>query len=121
MLSFDTGTVNPVKEETDMVGYWEILLIFLLVLLIFGGKKIPEVAKGLGKGIREFKKAKDEITDSFQDAINDDGAPSVKTEETEAEESKSDKAEKKKNGKKKDGKKSAKKDKKKGEKGSKKK
>ena len=83
------------------------MLIFLLVLLIFGGKKIPEVAKGLGKGIREFKKAKDEITDSFQDAINDDGTPSVKTEETEG--SKSDKADKKKNGKKK------------GEKGSKKK
>jgi len=65
-----------IKEETDMLGYWEILIIFLIVLLIFGGKKIPEVAKGLGKGIREFKKAKDEITDSFHDAMDDDTAAS---------------------------------------------
>ena len=55
-----------------MPGYGEILLIFLLVLLIFGGRKIPEVARGLGKGIREFKKAKDEISGSLQSAIEED-------------------------------------------------
>ncbi len=55
-----------------MPGYGEILLIFLLVLLIFGGKKIPEVARGLGKGIREFKKAKDEISDSLKSAMEED-------------------------------------------------
>ena len=37
------------------LGIWEILLIALLVLLIFGGKKIPELMRGLGKGIRSFK------------------------------------------------------------------
>ncbi len=48
-----------------MIGAWEIVLIFLVILLIFGGKKIPEIARGLGKGLREFKKAKDEITDDI--------------------------------------------------------
>lgn len=37
-------------------GLWEILAILLVVLLLFGGKKIPELMKGMGKGIKEFKK-----------------------------------------------------------------
>ena len=37
------------------LGGWEILIIALVVLLIFGGKKIPELMKGLGKGVRNFK------------------------------------------------------------------
>ena len=39
------------------IGGWEILLIFLVILLVFGAKRIPEIARGLGKGIREFKDA----------------------------------------------------------------
>ncbi len=42
------------------VGPPEILIIFLVIVLLFGGKKLPELAKGLGKGIREFKKAQTE-------------------------------------------------------------
>lgn len=42
------------------VGIKELLLIALVVLLLFGGKKIPELMRGLGSGIREFKDAKDE-------------------------------------------------------------
>ncbi|MFV0305759.1 MAG: twin-arginine translocase TatA/TatE family subunit [Moheibacter sp.] len=38
-------------------GGWEILIIVLVVLLLFGGKKIPELMKGLGSGIKEFKDA----------------------------------------------------------------
>jgi len=38
-----------------MIGPWQIILIVLVVLLLFGGKKIPELMRGLGKGIREFK------------------------------------------------------------------
>jgi sec-independent protein translocase protein TatA len=38
-----------------MVGPWQIILILAIVLLLFGGKKIPELMKGLGKGIRNFK------------------------------------------------------------------
>jgi len=37
------------------IGPMELVLIFLVVVLLFGGKKIPEIAKGLGKGIRDFK------------------------------------------------------------------
>lgn len=43
------------------VGPWQIVLVVLVVLLLFGGKKIPELMKGLGSGIKEFKNAsKDE-------------------------------------------------------------
>jgi len=41
-------------------GPTELIIIFLIVLLIFGGKKIPEIAKGLGKGLKEFKAAKND-------------------------------------------------------------
>ncbi|MBN2226379.1 MAG: twin-arginine translocase TatA/TatE family subunit [candidate division Zixibacteria bacterium] len=39
------------------MGPWEIALIFLVILLLFGAKRLPEIAQGLGKGIREFKSA----------------------------------------------------------------
>lgn len=55
-----------------MVGWQELVIIFVIVLLIFGGKKIPEVARGLGKGFKEFKKAKDDISDSLEESIKDD-------------------------------------------------
>jgi sec-independent protein translocase protein TatA len=48
-----------------MIGYQEMIIIFLIVLLLFGGKKIPEIARGLGKGLREFRKARDDIKDSI--------------------------------------------------------
>ncbi len=40
-----------------MIGSWELILILLIVVVIFGGKKIPEIMGGVGKGIRVFKKA----------------------------------------------------------------
>lgn len=40
-----------------MVGPWQVVIIVALVLLLFGGKKIPELMRGLGQGINEFKKA----------------------------------------------------------------
>jgi len=42
------------------LGGWEILLVILIILIFFGAKRIPELAKGLGKGIREFKDATSE-------------------------------------------------------------
>ncbi len=48
------------------IGYPELIVIFLIVLLLFGGRKIPEIARGLGKGIREFKKARDDIRDAIE-------------------------------------------------------
>ena len=49
-----------------MIGPTEIMLIFFVVLLIFGGRKIPELARGLGKAMGEFNKAKDDIGDSLK-------------------------------------------------------
>ncbi len=49
-------------------GPWEIVIIFLVVLLLFGGKKLPELAKGLGKGLREFKNASRDIKKEVSDA-----------------------------------------------------
>jgi sec-independent protein translocase protein TatA len=57
------------------LGGGEILLILALVLILFGAKKIPELAKGLGQGIREFKKATQEVTDEVNSAIHDNPAP----------------------------------------------
>ena len=44
-----------------MIGPWQVVLIVLVVLILFGGKKIPELMKGLGKGMKEFKDASKEI------------------------------------------------------------
>ncbi|MCK5120148.1 MAG: twin-arginine translocase TatA/TatE family subunit [Candidatus Latescibacteria bacterium] len=62
------------------LGTWEILLIFLVVLLVFGAKRIPEIAQGLGKGIREFKKAAKEVQDEIKVSteIEDKGAEEEK-------------------------------------------
>jgi len=53
------------------LGGWEILLILLFLLIFFGAKKIPELAKGLGKGIREFKDATKEIKDEIEEGVKD--------------------------------------------------
>lgn len=54
-----------------MVGPWQIGLIVLVVLLLFGGKKIPEMMRGLGGGIKEFKKAsKDDKDDKIEEKAN---------------------------------------------------
>lgn len=48
------------------IGWTEILIIALVVLLLFGGKKIPELMKGLGKGIRSFKEGVNNIADDTE-------------------------------------------------------
>ena len=50
-----------------MFGAWEIIAIVVVVLLIFGGKKIPELMKGLGKGMKEFKDASKENNENNQE------------------------------------------------------
>jgi len=49
------------------LGMQEILVIALIVLLFFGGKKIPELMKGLGKGVKSFKEGMNEVTDITKD------------------------------------------------------
>lgn len=51
-----------------MVGGWEVFLILAAILILFGSRKLPELARGLGQGIREFKKATREVTDEIQNA-----------------------------------------------------
>ncbi len=51
------------------IGTPEIILIFLVILVLFGAKKIPELAQGLGKGIREFRKASREIQGEIEQEI----------------------------------------------------
>ncbi len=55
-------------------GWTEILLIAFVILLLFGGKKIPELMRGLGKGVREFKRGKDDD----QKELDDDKDKSAK-------------------------------------------
>ena len=53
------------------IGFQEIIVIALVVLLLFGGKKIPELMKGLGKGVRSFKdgmNGKDDTSETAQDS-----------------------------------------------------
>jgi len=50
------------------LGMTEILVILLIVLLLFGAKRIPDVAQGLGKGLREFKKASSDIQKDIREA-----------------------------------------------------
>ena len=56
----------------DLFSGPHILLIALVVLLLFGGKKIPELMRGLGRGIREFKDAKDNVSREIEDHMNEE-------------------------------------------------
>lgn len=54
------------------IGGWEIMVILVFVLIFFGANKIPEIARGLGKGIREFKDATKEIKDEIEGGLKID-------------------------------------------------
>lgn len=53
------------------LGFNEILIILIIVLLLFGGKKIPELMRGLGRGVREFNDAKDNVRREIESNVND--------------------------------------------------
>jgi sec-independent protein translocase protein TatA len=57
------------------LGGGEIILILALVLILFGAKKLPELARGMGQGIKEFKKATREVTEEVQNAADEAAAP----------------------------------------------
>lgn len=68
------------KKDYDMnatllflgnLGATEFVLIFLVVLLLFGGQKIPELMRGLGRGIREFNNAKNSVEDEIRQGMRD--------------------------------------------------
>ena len=56
------------------IGTIEILIILFIVLLLFGAKRLPELAKGLGKGINEFKKASNDIKEEVAKVTQEDSA-----------------------------------------------
>jgi sec-independent protein translocase protein TatA len=60
---------------TLAIGMWQIVVIVLIVLLLFGGRKIPELMRGVGQGMKEFKKA---TSDDADDDIVDDTEDSKK-------------------------------------------
>lgn len=62
-----------------MIGTWEIVAIVLIIVLLFGGKKIPELMKGLGKGVKSFKEGMNEVEKEVNEAVKED--PSSKKEE----------------------------------------
>ena len=64
MLAYPLGVVGP----------WQIVIIALVILLLFGGKKIPELMKGLGKGVKSFKEGMSEVEKEIKD-IDDEVKP----------------------------------------------
>jgi sec-independent protein translocase protein TatA len=64
--------LNNVLAFIGGLGTTEVLVILVVILLLFGAKRIPELAKGLGKGIREFKDATKEIKNDIEKAANDE-------------------------------------------------
>jgi len=63
--------MNMMTYPLLMLGTWEIVAIVAVVLLLFGGKKIPELMKGLGKGVKSFKEGMNEVEKEIKDAGED--------------------------------------------------
>ena len=61
------------------LGFNEILIILIIVLLLFGGRKIPELMRGLGRGVREFNDAKNTVKREIEEGINDKERTSTPT------------------------------------------
>jgi len=61
-----------------VVGPWQVVIIAILVILLFGGKKIPELMSGLGKGIRSFKEGMKDIEGDIKDIEKEIEAPAKK-------------------------------------------
>jgi len=65
----------PIFALFDGLGGLEMLVIFMLALMLFGGKRLPDVAKGLGKSIRQFKQAASGVEDEIRRAMDMDSSP----------------------------------------------
>jgi sec-independent protein translocase protein TatA len=61
----------------SMPGGSEWILIFLAILLLFGGKKIPELMKGIGSGIREFNRAKSDVKDQIEQGLKEEAKKEI--------------------------------------------
>jgi len=63
-----------------MPGGWEWIIIIFAILLLFGGKKIPELMKGLGQGIREFNRARANVESELKEGIREEERKKIKEE-----------------------------------------
>ncbi len=63
---------NAIIGFLPSVGAWEIVAILAVALLMFGGKKLPELARGLGKGLRQFKEEVHSVKSDVSDAIDEE-------------------------------------------------
>ena len=61
----------PQAVLLGVLGTNEIIIILIIVLLLFGGRKIPELMRGLGRGVREFKDAKDNVKREIEEGTKD--------------------------------------------------
>ena len=59
-----------------VLGTQEIIIILVIILLLFGGRKIPELMRGLGRGVRELNDAKNNVRKEMEEGINDTKNPS---------------------------------------------
>lgn len=74
------NTIHPVIAGVLGLGGPELILVLVIVMVLFGGKRLPELASGLGKSIKEFKRASRETEESFHQAIPPPPAPAVPAE-----------------------------------------
>ena len=72
------NTLNPLALFGSL-GTPEIILIVVAVLLLFGGKKLPELARGIGRGLRVFKEEVEGVKQEFHESANEDAGESKKT------------------------------------------
>ncbi len=71
----------------------ELMVILLVILLLFGAKRLPELARGMGKSIREFKKATSEVEDDIREALKEEPKPQPKVEAKKSDKADEDKSE----------------------------
>ncbi len=71
--TLESGEEDSMKIDAALLpGGYEWIIILVVVLIFFGPKKLPELARGLGKGLREFRQASDEMVDTIKNADIED-------------------------------------------------
>ena len=72
LLSLNSNLLTMIHADLlGVLGTNEIIIILIIVLLLFGGRKIPELMRGLGKGVREFNDAKSNVKREIEEGINE--------------------------------------------------